>query len=701
MFGSRVNILVCLAVSMTTVLGNISGEPWTDDCGQIMMVGAGSELNAGIKFHGEYRRYGQFLERPVWRHISEDAWLAFSECSVMAGDAHSPVWMLTASVPGEDYPRKDCEGYAYAAQIPNPNCPDKVGKGKWRSFHWEGGITVWDTSRCGSPPDPVVLVGNWLDVLQPPHNGWYSESFPLVGKMMVLIRQHINVILHEFNRNQNAIRKQTIKISKRERNDLTNHGIMLLWTPLHHGQNHTFDAHMAGWRAEHCALLSSLCIVLRPHLPTIRRLIPFAPAEHLGLYLLEAGARLPPHNDPERMSLQVCLSGCSGAWVEVLGEKRYFGAPGSMLAYDNACTHQVGAAIDEDRWIINLVTVHPDFDSRYEQLDPKPLLSIHADSDLLVPVHSSLGSSAAYRLPSAKGNGQGNDQDVKNLEQSTSYTSRYSQMQQLHRIIDDYLDRSLCRLDNGSLCQHGRTMSRSSFNGSDGRWGVSGHTGDLQQITKLLFDTAFSVKPRRICEVGFNVGHSAVTLLTASGTGSSYLGFDLPIINPGVNELFFSMLQSWLPEHQLAMNWGDEAESIPAYVASLKGHEAKCELVFYDGSHTLNRMLHVLPLLHQLSIPGAAIIVDDVRCPQPQCRDSTYAYEFLIWAGFIEELRCKTEHVGWLGWRTGQCIGRFHWPEAVRCPKIDRKCVSRVFKQNRSTHGSFVNRPEAWPRCCI
>ncbi|CAJ1432144.1 unnamed protein product, partial [Effrenium voratum] len=263
----------------------------------------------------------------------------------------------------------------------------------------------------------------------------------------------------------------------------------------------------------------------------------------------------------------------------------------------------------------------------------------------------------------------------------------------LHRAIDAFLQRHACRLDRGQLCARGRdgrpfAQGREAF-GWDG-WAVSGHTGESPEQTAFLFEVAASLAPSAICEVGFNAGHSAATLLAAGPENASYLGFDWPILNPGLNEELFELLRLWLPGHKMEMYWGDAYPKLLQHLAKEEG--ASCDLIFLDGPHDLLQVLKLLVLLRRLARKGTAyVLLDDVRCDSDMCEHSAIAWDFLRWLGILRELRCRAS-----GGR-GACLGRFLWGR-LRCGAFDARCVGRLGRLGRAEWAACCDRlgPEAY-----
>ena len=272
-------------------------------------------------------------------------------------------------------------------------------------------------------------------------------------------------------------------------------------------------------------------------------------------------------------------------------------------------------------------------------------------------------------------------------------------LETLHAVLNSFLAHWACRLDSGMYCQKGRDgrafeEGRSSFEGSDGEWAVSGHSGESVEQTKFLFETAAWISPQQICEVGFNAGHSALTLLLAAGENSSYLGFDWSILNPGLNEELFRMIRSWLPHHNMNIQWGDAYLSIRSLLLQQGG--GVCDMIFYDGPHDVLQVLTFMPLLRALVVKSRPfLLVDDVGCVEPICRHSTLAWRFLLWLGMVSPIRCQVSGKDGKEGVMGVCLGRFQWGQRVRCPTFDARCVAHTLGMlEQEQH-------ESWSKCCL
>ena len=269
-------------------------------------------------------------------------------------------------------------------------------------------------------------------------------------------------------------------------------------------------------------------------------------------------------------------------------------------------------------------------------------------------------------------------------------------------MLNAFLSHWACKLESGKYCQLGRDgrpfqAGRGSFDGSDGEWAVSGHSGESAEQTKFLFEVAARISPRQICEVGFNAGHSALTLLVGSGENSSYLGFDWSKLNPGLNEELFRMIRSWFPRRDMKILWGDAYPNIQAFLTAEAGTgEGLCDLIFFDGPHDVLQVLKFMPLLRSLARRSRPfLLVDDVECSSPICLHSTLAWHFLVWMGIVISIDCRATGTKRGSKDMGACLGRFQWGQAVRCQAFDARCVAHTLGM------SYQQQQERWHQCCL
>lgn len=162
------------------------------------------------------------------------------------------------------------------------------------------------------------------------------------------------------------------------------------------------------------------------------------------------------------------------------------------------------------------------------------------------------------------------------------------------------------------------------------------------------------------CEIGFNVGHSAVTFLTAAMVAgaavSHYVIFDMVAHRSVLNGL--QLVKGSFPSTSFHLNRGKSSETLPAYTTTI-GHKT-CDLLHIDGDH-----LGQTPATDWQNVQPLArldartfIIFDDCGCKRAAkmiwCVEPTRVFESAVQAG-----RIKLESRGQLAWPAkGSCAGR-------------------------------------------
>ena len=123
-------------------------------------------------------------------------------------------------------------------------------------------------------------------------------------------------------------------------------------------------------------------------------------------------------------------------------------------------------------------------------------------------------------------------------------------------------------------------------------------------------------KAKRICEIGFNAGHSALLLAMAShkafGADAELLLFDLGYhryTRPCFEYLERSMGGKMA---ELKIHYGDSRVMLPLWIEENKEHLGTFDLVHVDGGHTKDCAASDLLCAVLLTRPGGTIIVDDI-----------------------------------------------------------------------------------------
>ena len=94
--------------------------------------------------------------------------------------------------------------------------------------------------------------------------------------------------------------------------------------------------------------------------------------------------------------------------------------------------------------------------------------------------------------------------------------------------------------------------------------------------------------PLNICEIGFNIGHSATVFLTAVGTSARYVGFELSA-RRYVTSASKVLNGSGLFPGRVELVYGDSLTSAPRFLA--EHPRFRCDLLSVDGDHTIEHVL--------------------------------------------------------------------------------------------------------------
>mmetsp|Transcript_122161 Transcript_122161/g.390703 ORF Transcript_122161/g.390703 Transcript_122161/m.390703 type:complete len:793 (-) Transcript_122161:170-2548(-) len=210
----------------------------------------------------------------------------------------------------------------------------------WLDVYETPDLTTWDLSTMHEP------------IMQPPSGGWWPPDHDGVRQVVELLHHGFGRILQDFRRSRIALKRDHFGRGGPS-DERFGWGGSPIWT-------------LGGWNAKACKLLPSICEVLGTVVPTASRPMLYRNQEVISMQCIEPGGMLLPHNDPERVSIMLCLSGCAGAWLELAQDRRYFEGVGSILAFDNIVEHSAGNDGDEDRWVLNVVVSHPHYDELFD-----------------------------------------------------------------------------------------------------------------------------------------------------------------------------------------------------------------------------------------------------------------------------------------------------------------------------------------------
>jgi predicted O-methyltransferase YrrM len=116
--------------------------------------------------------------------------------------------------------------------------------------------------------------------------------------------------------------------------------------------------------------------------------------------------------------------------------------------------------------------------------------------------------------------------------------------------------------------------------------------------------------PSRICEIGFNAGHSAMLLLLAS-SATTFTVFDIG--HHQYTQPCLNYIEHIFPQVAFEYIVGDSTQTMPT---QMEGRQETYDLVHVDGGHSevcaTSDMKHADILLK----PGGIMVVDDTDAPQ-------------------------------------------------------------------------------------
>jgi predicted O-methyltransferase YrrM len=118
---------------------------------------------------------------------------------------------------------------------------------------------------------------------------------------------------------------------------------------------------------------------------------------------------------------------------------------------------------------------------------------------------------------------------------------------------------------------------------------------------------------QRICEIGFNAGHSALEFLEGSLTNATYVFFDLG--EHAYSAPCANYIQSLYPTRILEFVWGDSRTRMPQWIAANPTAIGTFDVVHVDGGHTSECATSDMFGAYLLTKPGGILIVDDISSP--------------------------------------------------------------------------------------
>ncbi|CUG86932.1 membrane-associated methyltransferase, putative [Bodo saltans] len=154
---------------------------------------------------------------------------------------------------------------------------------------------------------------------------------------------------------------------------------------------------------------------------------------------------------------------------------------------------------------------------------------------------------------------------------------------------------------------------------------VEGNSAQLKVERKVYTALAQLPEVKTICEIGFNMGHSASLWLLANPTANVYM-FDLwsheysPIAENFLRSSKATAFGLRNVSSRLTITKGSSLTTVPKFAKERP--DVKCDILSVDGGHTYELGLQDIENMRQLANPNFNILlVDDTNCDAGWCVD--------------------------------------------------------------------------------
>lgn len=176
-----------------------------------------------------------------------------------------------------------------------------------------------------------------------------------------------------------------------------------------------------------------------------------------------------------------------------------------------------------------------------------------------------------------------------------------------------------------------------------------GHIADVQEQVSAYRSLALKDEVSRICEIGFNAGHSAILFLSSDKT-NKLTSFDSGTLQWSPISAKFV---SFLFPNRFSYVTGNSIEIVPEFSSRVEPDE-RCDLFHIDGDHGMTVPFIDLTNARQASRTGAIVVMDDAT--------ESFPGVMLAWnkaksEGWVREINCTGPVAEVDGFIKGWCIG--------------------------------------------
>lgn len=139
------------------------------------------------------------------------------------------------------------------------------------------------------------------------------------------------------------------------------------------------------------------------------------------------------------------------------------------------------------------------------------------------------------------------------------------------------------------------------FNDGD----IGSHYYQMKHYNKLINSVDKKSSIKNICEIGFQLGVGAITLITSVKHDVKYYGFDY---GKKYSKNAFNILSKYFP---MKMMWGESQRTVPYFYKNNNNFD-KCDIIHIDGCHSQDAIYNDIVNIKEISHPKSLLLLDDV-----------------------------------------------------------------------------------------
>lgn len=140
--------------------------------------------------------------------------------------------------------------------------------------------------------------------------------------------------------------------------------------------------------------------------------------------------------------------------------------------------------------------------------------------------------------------------------------------------------------------------------------GNSGFKEQTEALARIVHDRASNAKT--ICELGMNMGHSAVTMLTAVTSPKHVVLFDS--FGHDALEAASVELPRRFPDTRFEFVKGHTHVTVNAFAKKAIPDGFSCDIIHVDAGHQKDEALPDIKNSMAIAAPGALVLLDDCGC---------------------------------------------------------------------------------------